>query len=389
MRGLIVRGTVLGLDATRWVLGELSRTIDPERSANAGARRAAGPGTSGSTPGTAGPGHAGTPATAQAAAATARAAGPQYVDYGALMTPPAPFVSLDTDLWGFWAQADGERLAQLCDKVFAQPTGGAVRCRPLSHYVMITWGKIKKVLSATPPYDQRGGVPEPQVAIWVPVALRDPSSRHERFAMFIPYLWLCNPMSLATGRELFGYPKSGGNPEFPDERADPQTWKLSVFGLDYSAANVAGWDCPLLEVVQYGRPLDADEEELGSLRDVARHAAQQLFDEPEVIGGFEIAKSLVEDLVRDRLPNVFLKQFRSVQDGLMAAFQQVTEADYEITKLSAWPVLREHRLTVHQLDSHPVIEELGLGSQTLGPAYRVQMNFNVGGGRVLWDGASR
>jgi hypothetical protein len=389
MRGLIVRGAVLGLDATRWVLGELARTIDPERRANSGTSRAADLGTAGSTPGTAGPGTAGAGAAAHAAERPARAAGPQYVDYGALMTPPAPFESLNTSLWGFWAHADAERLAQLCDKVFAQPTGGAVRCRPLSRYLMITWGRIEKVLSATPPYDQRGGVAEPQVAIWVPVALRDPTSRHERFAMFIPYLWLGNPMSLATGRELFGYPKSGGNPEFPDPGADPQTWKLSVFGLDYSAASVAAWDHPLLEVVQDGGSPDADEEELGSLRDVARHAAQQLFDDPNVVGGFEIARSLVEDLVRDRLPNVFLKQFRSVQDGLLAAFQQVTEADYEITKLSAWPVLREHRLTVHQLDSHPVMQELGLGSQTLGPAYRVQMNFNVGGGRVLWDGAGR
>jgi hypothetical protein len=36
-----------------------------------------------------------------------------------------------------------------------------------------------------------------------------------------------------------------------------------------------------------------------------------------------------------------------------------------------------------------VIEELGLESQTLNVAYEVEMDFNVGGGRVLWDSASR
>jgi Acetoacetate decarboxylase (ADC) len=374
MRSLIVKGAVFGLDATRWVLDEVARTIDPEREANSGG---------------AGTAAEGTRATGSRAPGTSHAAGPQYVDYGALMTPPAPFESLNTSLWGFWAQADSERMAQLCDKVFAQPTSGAVRCRPLSHHLMITWGSIAKVVSATPPFDQRGGVAEPQVAIWIPVVLRDPVSHHERFAMFIPYLWLSNPMSLATGRELFGYPKSGGTPEFPARGAGPQTWKLSVFGLDYSADSIAGWDHPLLEVVQANGSLEDDQDELGSLHDVARDAARRLFDDPNVIGGFEIAESLLVDLVADRLPNVFLKQFRSVQDGLLAAFQQVTEADYEITKLSAWPVLREHHLTVQRLDSHPVIDELGLESQRLGPAYRVQMNFNVGGGRVLWDGASR
>jgi Acetoacetate decarboxylase (ADC) len=374
MRGLIVKGAVLGLDATRWVLGEVARTLDPERGASSGSAGAA---------------TERERATGSGAPGASRAAGPPYVDYGALMTPPAPFQSLNTSLWGFWAQADSERISQLCDKVFAQPTGGAVRCRPLSHYLMITWGSIAKVVSATPPYDQRGGVAEPQVAIWIPVALRDPMSSDERFAMFIPYLWLSNPMSLATGRELFGYPKSGGKPEFPAQGADPQTWKLSVFGLDYSADSIAGWDHPLLEVVQANGSLEDDEDELGSLHDVARDAAGRLFEDRNVIGGFEIAESLLVDLVADRLPNVFLKQFRSVQDGLQAAFQQVTEADYEITKLSAWPVLRQHRLTVHRLDSHPVIDELGLQSQTLAAAYRVKMNFNVGGGRVLWDGASR
>jgi len=135
-------------------------------------------------------------------------AAPKYVDYGSLMTPPAPFHSFNTKLWGFWAEGDEGRIQQLCDKVFKAPTAGAVRARPLSRFVMLTWGDIGRVVSATPPYDKRGGVREPQVAVWIPVALRDPTSSHDRFAMCIPFIWLDNPMSLADGRELFGYPKS-------------------------------------------------------------------------------------------------------------------------------------------------------------------------------------
>jgi hypothetical protein len=360
-----------GLGLARAVVAGFVRAADPRRFAGSGSAAGTSP-----------------PAGSSSPAGTARATAPEYVDYGSLMTPPAPFRSTDTRLWGFWAQGDGERLAALCDKVFAQPTRGAVRCRPLSHYLMITWGKIGRVDSMTPPYDQRGGVEEPQVAIWVPVALRDPTSSRDRFAMFVPYLWLSNPMSLATGRELFGYPKSGGVPEFPEDGAGPPTWKLSVFGLDYGADSLAEWGQPLLEVVQ-GDPVDGADDEIGSLADVAGHAARRLFDDSDVVGDVELGLDLVDDLRRDRLANVFLKQFRSVQDGPLVAFAQVTQADYEITRLSAWPVLREHRLTVHELDSHPVIAELGLSDQMLGPAYRVEMDFNVGWGHVLWDGASR
>jgi acetoacetate decarboxylase len=368
MRGPFAKGLALGLEATSWALGGLAKVVagasDEHHSDD------------GRAPAPTGPQAGGT-------------AGPQYVDYGALMTPPAPFTSMNTSLWGFWARADGERIAQLCDKVFAQPTAGAVRARPLSDYLMLTWGRIEKVVSQTPPYDQRGGVAEPQVAVWIPVALRDPGSRHERFAMFVPYLWLSNPMSLATGRELFGYPKSGGMPEFPTEGQRPQTWKLSVFGLEYSPGSTAEWGHSLLEVVQNQSAEVGAEAELDSLADLARDAGRRLFDNSAVTGDFEIAESLIEDVVRNRLPNVFLKQVRSVQDGLLAAFQQVTQADYEVTKLRARPVSLEHQLTVHRLDSHPVITELGLESQSLGLAYSVEMDFNVGDGRVLWDGASR
>jgi hypothetical protein len=383
MSSLIPKGwTIPGLGLARAVAKGFVRATDPL----AGGGSAAAP----ATDPLAGGGSAAAPASASPSpsATTPRAAGPEYVDYGSLMTPPAPFASADTELWGFWAQADRERIAALCEKVFVRPTRGAVRCRPLSHWVMITWGRIGRVDSMTPPYDRRGGVKEPQVAIWVPVAVHDPTSSRERFAMFIPYLWLSNPMSLATGRELFGYPKSGGVPEFPDRGDGPQTWKLSVFGLDYGAGNLADWGQPLLEVVQ-GDSEQGSEEEIGSLLDVARHAGRRLVEESDLIGDLEVAGSIVEDIARDRLPNVFLKQFRSVEDGLLAAFAQVTEADYEITKLSARPVLREHRLTVHNLDSHPVTAELGLGDQTLGPAYRVEMDFDVGWGHVLWDGAAR
>lgn len=314
---------------------------------------------------------------------------PTYVDYGSLMTPPAPFHSFDTKLWGFWAQGNEGAIKHLCDKMFTAPTAGVVRARPLSHYVMITWGDIGRVVSATPPYDKRGGVREPQVAIWIPVALRDPTSSHDRFAMCIPFIWLDNAMSLADGRELFGYPKSWGWPKFPTDGQAKRRWKLDAFGLNYDPDALAGRH-PLLEVVQGDSPVQGVEAELGSLAEVARHAAGSLFDgTTDIAADFGLAESIVSDLFNDRLPNVFLKQFRSVEDGLSASLQQVVEADYEITRLSARPVLLEHHLTVHQLDSHPVIEELGLESQPLTVAYEVEMDFNVGGGRVLWDSASR
>jgi hypothetical protein len=231
-----------------------------------------------------------------------------------------------------------------------------------------------------------GGVREPQVAIWIPVVVRRPGVR-DHFAMFIPYIWLDNAMSLATGRELFGYPKAWGWPQFADEKS--RKWGLDVFGLDYDSGQEAGRH-PLLEVVEGEALGESVDEDVDGLADLARHIADDLFevaDEGHVLPGFELAVSLAGDILNEEFPGVFLKQFRSVEDGLGAALQQIVETRYKVTRLRARPLLREHVLTVHKLDSHPVGRELGLRNQTLALAYHVEMDFLVGEGRVLWDAA--
>jgi hypothetical protein len=136
-----------------------------------------------------------------------------------------------------------------------------------------------------------------------------------------------------------------------------------------------------------GSAQDAVTADLGSLEALARDMVGRLLERGSFLEDIEVGIELARDVLHDRLRNVFLKQFRDVHDGLAAALQQIVEADYTILQLRAGPVLSAHQLTVHPLDSHPVITELGLQSQPLELAYRVEMNFDVGGGRVLWDAA--
>jgi hypothetical protein len=250
---------------------------------------------------------------------------------------------------------------------------------------MLSWGSIARVTSQTPPYDQRGGVCEPQVAVWIPVAIRDPASEHEWFAMFIPYIWLDNAMSLATGRELFGYPKAWGWPEFPAQDG-ARSWKLDVFGVEYQPDALAGRH-PLLQITETKSLEGAAAADITSLAEVARHVVGRLFHPSlgHLLGDIEVTESLTADLLAERMPNVFLKQVRDVCDGDRAALQQITALDYRIVRMSAAPLLYEHELQVSELDSHPVGAELGLASQTLAVAYEAELEFDVGGGRVLWD----
>jgi hypothetical protein len=322
---------------------------------------------------------------------------PEYVQYGPLMVPPAPFRSRNTKLTGFWAHADGEKLDALCDRLFKDVSGGEVVIKAIGDWVMLTWGWIDRVDPLTAPFDGYGGVAEPQVSVWVPVAhcRRDGDGDlvAERFATFVPYLWLDNAMSLATGRELFGYPKAWGWLDFPAEgETGPRRFGLDVFGLDYAPENMAARRF-LMEIVEGDEIPGGPGSEISGLFDFAKRLAGQLFEDErredeqghKVAYGLRFAKDIWSDLRGHEFPHVFLKQFRAIEDGTKACFQQIAEARYEVQRVKAKPLLREHTLRVVSLDSHPVVQELGLHDQTIHIAYELEMDFDVGRGRVLWD----
>ena len=53
--------------------------------------------------------------------------------------------------------------------------------------------------------------------------------------MFTSYIWVDNPMSMATGREMYGWPKSMGIITLPT--ATDGSLVLQSYGLDFGAAN--------------------------------------------------------------------------------------------------------------------------------------------------------
>jgi hypothetical protein len=112
---------------------------------------------------------------------------PRYVDYSGLICLPPAFDSVDTSLWGFWAEADGAKLEALCRRLFAEPSGGEIDYRPIGSHVMLSWGRIGSVNSMTPPFDKMGAVEEDQVAVWIPVVQvkqKGDELEAQKFAMF-------------------------------------------------------------------------------------------------------------------------------------------------------------------------------------------------------------
>jgi hypothetical protein len=317
-----------------------------------------------------------------------------YVEYGSLATVPGPLTARGATEWGFALKADHEKLEALCMKVFAGPTGGAIDIRPLGQHVLLTLGRIDRLVSDLPPFDSMGWSPESQVDIWIPAARVTEHGDHlvaEELLMFMPYIWIDNSLSLPSGREMYGYPKALCWALLPEDGAEETSLGVDVFGMNYDR------DPPeeisrreLIRLQRGGQVHEPPDDEFEGLHDIGRHLRHLVEARPgeAVRPGLHFAAELAKDVLAGRLRQVFLKQIRAVEDGQKAALQQVTEAPYKILKMSGRPLLHEWACTIEHLDSHPLREELGLEDQTTRWAFRTKSDFELEQGKVLWDAAA-
>jgi hypothetical protein len=101
-----------------------------------------------------------------------------------------------------------------------------------------------------------------------------------------------------------------------------------------------------------------------------------------------LAELLSEQVVR----HVLLKQFRDAEHGELAALQQIVEARSSVSPGTLrWRRLRgSYELSVTQLESHPLGDELGLApEQSVRLAFAAEFGFRMEPGVVRWPCAAQ
>ena len=351
-----------------------------------------------------------------------------YIEYGALATAPGPLICERARLYCFFVATDRARAQQLCDRVFKQPTGGALRYLvPRLPGVILTFGTIAGLRSLHPAHAGRGSASEPEAAIWVPTIAQRFQDGHyvdDHLAIFMPYIWVDDPIAFASGREVYGYPKTQGwmrrlgDPR-PDKRRPgeaevpdpPEEPVLDVYGVtEYGAGSDLGRQ-RLITVrrrgprrgppTTAGAGKPAEGGDLGSLitdliaeldpsagQDLALEARRSLQSLRRPLTAARSRASVLAGLMRDQVVHqVFLKQVRDAEAGELAALQQVVEARSSVTPGSLkWRRLRgQFGLSVRPLASQPLEDELGLSpEQTIKLAYAAEFGFRMEPGVVRW-----
>ena len=101
--------------------------------------------------------------------------------------------------------------------------------------------------------------------------------------------------------------------------------------------------------------------------------------------------SLLDTLLERFVPRtgrlVLLKQFGDVGNSGAACYQAIVEAPMTVTRWGSFPWLPgSHRLTLPQLASHPIADDLGIEDQQFAThAFRTEYDFVLEAGTTIWS----
>ncbi len=196
-----------------------------------------------------------------------------YVEYGSLATVPGPLRCEGVTQWCFPLEADRDRLESLCRRVFTEPTGGAIDIRPLGSHVILTLGRVARIVSEQSRFATMGYSPEGQSAIWIPVARVRADGETPvagQMLMFTPYMWVDNPISLASGRDMYGFSTAFGWVDLPSQGDEETAFGLDVFGMDFGRDEPPARR-PLVRVARGEHVHELTDVSWSALLDVGRH----------------------------------------------------------------------------------------------------------------------
>lgn len=318
-----------------------------------------------------------------------------YIRRGGEQAFAPPFVQTGTKLSGWLLPSDLGAQQKTIDRYLNAPMAGrsGFTYRAMMPAVLFAIAPIASTRSLTEPDAGFGYTPETDVAFWVLVGRgHDEGGRWvlDQLLWFLPYVFVDVPTTMATGREVYGYPKELAYLTWPEGESDPLVLRAETMVLPVYSPQTKLVRAPILEVKKTGcgpGVLEWLGERFGSLASAFVHLGLR--------EDLEILEALGKDLVKLEVPMVFLKEFRDVVDPHAACYQVILESPARVAGLPiAWPTLREVAITIYDYASHPIASELGLGAPSDGSltitvpvGVEVHFDFVVELGRIVWPQA--
>lgn len=328
---------------------------------------------------------------------------------------------------------DPDAIDSLLRHDLVEPAGGAVDYRCAQGRVVVMFAAIDRLTSGQDPDAQRGYVSELEVSVW---CLAAEVSAGSRLVWYLPYVFVDSGQAVASGREVYGYPKQMGafEDDYPDRLSmggtttvealaidpyDPDTQAVrrpmisaerlphqlgteAVVGVGTEAFNVLvkvlSDDLHVRDDLPFGpgaqpsgaiTPIDSPPPSPVMAPTVPAWAVRRVLDTLLGRGLGDDPGDLIGEMVANPML-AFLKQFRDVSCPTKACYQAVIEAPLAIDPATATYEALDpglFRITVEDWASHPIATDVGLAPVTsLQPeaAFRAVFDFEIQLGLEVW-----
>ena len=305
-----------------------------------------------------------------------------YARRGGLDVQPPPFVCnfIDARLFGMAAQHGA--LQALCDRTFNIPSGGQVRYAPFLNAVVLTFQRMNRLYSNSPHANAPVALTYTEACFWVMV--QDQAHDNAPAELLVPYIFLEDPLAVATGREIYGFPKEQAVLEIPSQGSPGFVECLTAATLANQApTTVRGrlLTCGYLGIVPFPDSMLLEPPPPDIFKTTAN-----------LDGVIDVAHSLaafVQLILGMRLPFVFLREIRALGGGPGCDLQQIVSANAALFDIGVPSFDGRFRLQIGRWASHPVAQDLGLavsqadnGLDVLGAS--INFGFELGPGTVHW-----
>lgn len=273
---------------------------------------------------------------------------------------PPPYRFKKLTIRSFPIKADPIRLQQAVDRLNIAPPE-VLEVRAITDMVFMQLAQYP-YLESEP--DPEGYFTENELGFAIPVAVGKrvdgifvPSSVAYYFAMF----FVDNDFAIATGREVFGYPKVASQLKF-GKAGDPLLLQVDTLALPRRGSNEKARRVNLVEVreTRHRTGLDAL---LGEVKGLLADVNELVFGPAGLVdqGGFKLLGSLLKTFGQNEIGIISLKQFRDAADPSKACYQAVVQSAFKIEHWHRRGLLPgDYAARITPVASMPIVEAFGM-----------------------------
>ncbi len=302
----------------------------------------------------------------------------------------SPLALKNADMYGYFVRGKLENLQASLDSTLNIAAAKKLNFQVLSPYVLLTFTRVQHANSENPIDAAKGWIKETDIITWIMVGQMDANNKLEHIYFYPFHIWVDDTMALINGRELFGYPKYDCQYTMPEPEADPLGCSLQVKAFQpFSSDTQIAWH-PLLEVSTTST--NKPHRPIANFLELIKEAIEILKTMPDFlnmdIAGWEDVLSL---LLVPRVDQIFLKQFPD-SAGEKAVYQAILTAPSNVDAVHYVHLLGyEYQVNLHQVDSFPLANSLGvpLGTQAALLPFNLNFDFSVPPGNVLVDNTQK